>query len=128
MSSPVETAVDTYIRVWGERDPARRAALIEACFAPEGRIVTRNRDIVGHAAIAELATRLLADPQFLRVRVISAIDAQRTTFRFRGVVERKDGTSPESFDAGEVDANGRISVLLTFAGQLGDPEFETAKI
>jgi len=101
MSSPVETAVDTYIRVWGERDPARRAALIEACFGQQTR--------------SEL-------------RVISAIDAQRTTFRFRGVVERKDGTSPESFDAGEVDANGRISVLLTFAGQLGDPEFETAKI
>jgi hypothetical protein len=36
------------------------------------------------------------------------------------VVERRDGTSLEFFDAGEIDADGRISLLLTFDGPLDD--------
>jgi len=60
--------------------------------------------------------------------VTSAVDACGTTFRFRAVTERRDGTSLESFDAGEIDAAGRISVLLTFAGPLaeaGEPPAST---
>jgi hypothetical protein len=120
MPSAVEVAVDTYVRAWSERDPALRGAMIEACFSPDGRIVTPNREIRGRAALAELMTSFLADPQLLRVRVISAIDARGTTFRFRAVTERRDGTSLESFDAGEIDATGRISTLLTFGGPLAD--------
>jgi hypothetical protein len=122
MPSAVEIAVDTYIRAWNERDPAVRATMVEACFAADGRIVTRSREIRGRAALAYEMTRVLADPELLRIRVISAIDARGTTFRFRAVVERRDGTSPESFDAGEIDGAGQISVLLTFAGPLGEAE------
>jgi hypothetical protein len=118
MPSAVEIAVDTYIRMWSERDPAVRAPLLEACFAANGRMVTRSREICGRIAFADLMTRFLADPQFLRIRVISAIDAQGTTFRFRSVVERHDGTTSENFDAGQIDGDGRISLLLTFAGPL----------
>ncbi len=114
-------AVDTYIKAWGERDPEVRAAMIEACFAAGGRIVMRSREIRGRAALADEMATFLADPRLLRVRVTSAIDARDTTFRFRAVVERSDGTSLESFDAGEIDASGRISLLLTFAGPLGEP-------
>jgi len=95
--------------------------MIEACFAADGRIVTRSRDIVGRAAFADMVARVQADPQFVRVRVTSAIDACRRTFRFNGVIEHQDGsTSVESFDAGEIDESGRISRLLTFAGPLGE--------
>jgi hypothetical protein len=118
MRSNVEAAVNTYIRAATERDPEARAALIEACFAPDGRLVSRNREIRGRAALADEISRFLADPQLLRVRVVSAIDAGGTTFRFRSVVERRDGANREFFDAGEVDATGRISLLLTFAGPL----------
>lgn len=102
--------------------------MVDACFAAEGRIVTRNREIRGRAALeAEMAT-LLADPQLLRVRAISAIDARGTTFRFRAAVEYRDGRCLEGFDAGEIDADGRISLLLTFAGTLpeaGEPSAGT---
>ncbi|WP_437308158.1 hypothetical protein [Sorangium sp. So ce388] len=50
--------------------------------------------------------------------MLSFIDTGNTTFRFRSVVERSDGENFELFDAGEVDATGRISLLLTFAGPL----------
>jgi hypothetical protein len=120
MPSAVEIAVDTYIRACSERDPAARAELLTACFAADGRMVTRSREIRGRAALADELSRFLADPQLSRVHVISAIDARGTTFRYRAVAEMRDGTSAEAFDAGEIDASGRISLLLTFAGPLGD--------
>ena len=96
--------------------------MIDACFAAEGRIVAHSWEIRGRAALADAMANFLADPQLLRMRVISAVDARGTTFRFRVVVDRRDGTSLESFDAGEIDAEGRISVLLTFGGPLGDAD------
>lgn len=120
MPNAVEIAVDTFIRAWSEPDPAVRAKMVDACFAPAGRMVTRSREIRGRAALLEEMARLRADPRLLRIRVISAIDAQGTTFRYRAVADLRDGTSPESFDAGEIDADGRISLVLTFAGPLGE--------
>jgi hypothetical protein len=121
MPNSIERAVETYIKAWSERDPAVRARLLEACFASDGRVVTRSREIRGRAALASLIGSFLSDPQFVRIRATSAIDAQGTTFRFRGVAERSDGTSVEAFDAGEIDASGRISLVLTFPGPLGEP-------
>ena len=118
MASSVETAVDTYIRAATERNPELRAALLEACFTADGRVVSRSREIRGRAAVAHEIAKLLADPQLLRVRIVSAIDAGDTSFRFRSLVERRDGKHLEFFDAGEVDATGRISLVLTFAGAL----------
>ena len=127
MPSAAEMAVDTYIRAWSEGDAAVRATMIESCFAADGRIVTGSRQIRGRAALADAMSKFLADPEVLRIRVTSAIDARGTTFRFRVVTERRDGTSLESFDAGEIDATGRISVLLTFGGPLGEAPDSASK-
>jgi hypothetical protein len=110
MTNPVEIAVDTCIRASSERDPAVRATLLEACFAEDGRMVTRSREIRGRARLAAALTGFLAEPRLLRIRVASAIDARGTTFRYRAVAERRNGTSVESFDAGEIDGTGRISL------------------
>lgn len=120
MPSPVEIAVQTYIRASGERDPAARAKLLEACFAEDGRFVTRSAVIRGRAGVDAMLARSLADPQMLGFRVASVIDAAGTTFRYRSIVERRDGTSIEFFDAGEIDADGRITTLLVFSGSLAD--------
>ncbi len=120
MASAIETAVDTYIRAWSERDPALRAEMVERCFAADGRMVTRSREIRGRAALTAEMLRFLANPEIFAIYPTSAIDAVGTTFRFRSVVEWQDGTTSESFDAGEIDANGQISLLLTFAGPLAE--------
>jgi hypothetical protein len=125
MASPVEVAVDAYVRAWCERDPAKRAALVEACFADDGRMVTRGREIRGRAALLDEMARIHAEPRLARIRLASAIDARHTTFRYRGVVEFSDGTSAEALDTGEIDATGRISLVLTFAGPLAELEPET---
>lgn len=120
MSTPVETAVHTYIRAAGERDPAVRARLLEACFADHGRFVTRSSVIVGRAGVDAMISRALADPSMRGFHLSSVVDASGTIFRYRSVVERHDGTTIEFFDAGEIDADGRIATLLVFAGPLAD--------
>jgi hypothetical protein len=120
MATPVEIAVATYVRAAEERDPARRAQLLEACFAEDGRMVTAGREIRGRAAVADMLTRAHVDPKFAGVRLTSAVDARGTIFRYQSVVDFRDGTSAAFFDAGEIDASGRIVVLLTFSGPLGD--------
>lgn len=122
MSSAIEAAVLTYIQAAGESDSAARGKLLELCFAAEGRIVTRGGQIRGREAVAEMLARVHADPQFERIRVTSAIDAQGTTYRLRSVIERRDGTSLEFFDTGEIDASGKIALVLAFAGELGGPD------
>jgi hypothetical protein len=112
------SAVDLYIRAWQERDPVAREALLEQCFAVDGRFVTRSREVRGRAALAELMTSVHADPSLVAIRVVSTVDLVGRTFRFRAVVDRADGSSPEAFEAGELDADGRIALILTFPGAL----------
>ncbi len=112
------SAVETYVRAWQERDPDARARLLEQCFAADGRFVTRGRVFQGRAALAELMASVHADPLLVAIRVVSAIDAVGRTFRFRAVGDRADGTSPETFEAGELDDAGRIATILTFPGPL----------
>ena len=112
-----KTAAENYIRVSREPDAAKRAALLEECFAETGRVISRSRAIAGRAAIAEMFAAFFADPQNVGVRVLS-FDAAGNTFRFRVAVDRADGTSSEIFDAGAVDEDGRIAVILTFVGPM----------
>jgi hypothetical protein len=116
MPSAVEAAVDTYIRAWMEPDATRRAQLLERCFAADGRFLTRVQEIRGRQALAAFMTHTLAAPQLLRIVPPSAVDAVGKTFRFRAVAELRDGTRPETFEAGEIDATGQICTILTFSG------------
>jgi len=118
--SPVETAVDLYIRAGTVRDPTLRREMLDACFAADGRFVTRSGVVHGPASVDAMLARFLADPQNLGFRMLSAVDAVGSTFRYRSVVDRADGSTVEFFDAGEIDADGKISTMLVFAGPLAD--------
>ena len=65
--------------------------------------------------LASAMNEFFADPRGLSACLLSAIDAQGPIFRFRSVVEDRDGRVVfDGFDAAEVDTDGRITVLLTF--------------
>jgi hypothetical protein len=117
---PIELAVDMYIRAWNERDRAVRQMMVDECFAADGRFVARTREFRGRAALVELMAHVTSDPDLLGIRVLSAVDAQGSTFRFRAVADRRNGTGPETMEVGEVDAKGRISLILSFTGPLAD--------
>ena len=115
MPSSTEIAAQTYVAAWQEPEAAARARLIEACFAVEGRIVSRGAVIRGRAGLAAAIDAFFADPRGLSARLASVIDVQGPIFRLRAVVEDRDGRIVlDGFDAAEVDADGRIAVLLTF--------------
>lgn len=122
MANGIEAAIETYIQAWRERDAEQREKLLEACFAADGRFITRRRAIRGRVALAaEMARFHSANTHWRDIRRLSAIDTGETTFRYRGAVDFDDGTSAEAFDAGEVDAEGKIVLLLTFDGPLAGP-------
>ena len=52
MSNP--DIVDHYIAAWNERDPARRRALVERAWTPEGTYVDPARQADGLDAISEM--------------------------------------------------------------------------
>jgi hypothetical protein len=120
MASAVLMAVTTYVRAAAERDPVVRGELLESCFAESCRFVTRSSVITGRAGIDAMIARGLADPNILGFRLASVIDAAGTTFRFRTLVDRREGAPLEFFDAGEIDAEGRIATIFSFAGPLAD--------
>ncbi|MFT3692028.1 MAG: nuclear transport factor 2 family protein [Kofleriaceae bacterium] len=111
-------AIEQYIRAGETRDHDERKRLLEACFAANGRFVTRSAVLVGPAGVETMLARFLADPDNLGFRLTSVIDLVGNTFRYSSVVDRKDGTTQEFFDAGELDADGKIVTMLVFAGPL----------
>lgn len=68
-----------------------------------------------------MMARIANDPRWRCIRLTSAIDVRDRAFRMSGVVERHDGTTAESFDAGVVNAAGQIELLMTFVGPLSPP-------
>ncbi|HEY0251894.1 MAG TPA: hypothetical protein VGC41_10225 [Kofleriaceae bacterium] len=116
MSSPVAVAVATYIQANRERDPAVRARLLEECFAETGRFVTRSK-VYDRAGLTALLTDFVDNPNLVGFRV-THLQSGGTMFRYRSIVERNDGTELEFFDAGELDADGRIATMLVFSGPL----------
>jgi hypothetical protein len=122
MPSPTEIAARTYVAAWQEPDPAARARMVEACFAAEGRLVSRGQVMNGPAALVASMDSFFADPRGLSARLVSAIDVQGPLFRFHAAVADREGrVLLEGFDAAEVDADGRITVLLTFGGTAPSP-------
>ena len=121
MPSPSEIAAQTYVAAWQEPDAVARARLLDVCFAADGRIVSPGAVIRGRAALAAALDDFFADPRGLSGRLVGTIDAQGPIFRFRSLVEDRDGRIVfDGFDAGEVDVDGRITVLLTFGGAAPD--------
>lgn len=91
--------------------------MIEDCFAADGRIATSGAGICGRVELAAAIAELRADPRGLEVRLAGAIDVQGRKFRIHSVIAQRDGGATKFFDAGEVDADGRISILITFREQ-----------
>ena len=120
MSNPTEVAARSYIAAWNEPDPDVRARLLEQCWAVDARLVTGGDGYRGRAALDAAMAKFAADPRRLAARFTSPIDVQGRMFRFSGVVVQADGTvvGAEAHDVGEVDADGRIAILLTFNGPL----------
>lgn len=122
MSDPrVRSNIEAFVAAWNEHDPAVRAALIERACAEDFRMITPGRCVRGHDGLDALMADFQARRPHDRARFASAVEVHAHTFRYLGAVERPDGAPLFTLDTGEHDAEGRLLLVLTFAGAAPPP-------
>ncbi len=112
----VRSSIEAYVAAWNEHDSEARARLVERACAHEFRLLTPGRCIRGRAGLDALIAEFQKRRPDARARLTSAVEIHESTFRYVGVVEGEGGAPPENLDTGEHDAEGRILLVLTFAG------------
>lgn len=113
----IRASIDAYVAAWNEHDAAQRMRLIEQACAEDLLMRTPGKRIDGRAALDALITDFQRRRPGERAVLSSAIDVQGNVFRYAGIVEGSTSAGGgETFDAGECDADGRIRLLLSFAG------------
>src|SRR5215470_3765227 len=120
--SNVKNAALVYIQAWNENDPEIRRRLLDLCWAQDGTITSNTEYIIGRDQVFRAIEAFRRARPEDRAVLTSEIDYHHNLFRFTGKVIRTDGTSySEILDVGEVDADGRITRILTFLGPLPPP-------
>jgi hypothetical protein len=118
MNDITET-VDTYLAMWNEADPARRAQLIIEAWATKGRYVDPVQEAEGHDALSAMVDSVHERFPGHRFRRLSGVDVHHDELRFAWELAGPDGSvTVGGIDVGQVDADGR---LLRISGFFGDP-------
>ena len=111
--------VDTYFAMWREPDAAARLPLIEQAFTPDGRHVDPLVDANGHAELNEMVANVHSHYAGFGIERTSGIDRHGNQVRFSWELTAADGTIVVAgIDAGEVAADGRLSRITGFWGDL----------
>jgi hypothetical protein len=111
--------VAEYFDMWLETDESARAERIARVFTEDGRHVDPNADAKGHAGLAEMITAIHGHYPGFTMRMTTAIDAHNDQLRFGWRLESADGSlTLDGIDVGEVAADGRLSRITGFWGDL----------
>ena len=114
----LETTVDTYLAMWNETDPKRRAALIERAWAGDGRYADPMLEASGHAALGEMVAGVQAKFPGHRFRRRSGVDAHHDQLRFAWDLVTPDGAVVVAgIDVGALAADGRLERITGFFGE-----------
>jgi SnoaL-like protein len=117
--SDVTTLVDTYLAMWNETDPARRAAHIAHAFTPTARYVDPQLEAEGHAALGEMVAGVQARFPGYRFRRISGVDSHHAELRFGWELAGPDGGRVVAgIDVGAMAPDGRLARVTGFFGEL----------
>ncbi|WP_341676314.1 hypothetical protein [Niveibacterium sp. SC-1] len=117
---PLGQVLADYNAAWGERDAARRGALLERAWSERGTYTDPQAHVEGRAALVShiglVQPRL---PAGTRGVIVSAPDVHHGVFRFAW--EFRDGKGAlfmKGEDFGELDEDGRIRRIFGFFGDL----------
>ena len=117
--SDITTTVDTYLAMWNEPDPTRRAAHIEAAWAADGHYVDPMLEAAGHAALSEMVAGVHAQFPGHRFRRASGIDAHHDQVRFAWQLTGPDGSvTVAGIDVGALAPDGRLRSITGFFGEV----------
>ena len=123
-TSNVTATVDTYIAMWNETDPTKRAALIKRAWTSDGRYLDPQLEADGVAAINGMVGAVHERFPGHRFRRVSGVDQHHDQIRFAWELFATDGSvTVGGIDIGELTADGRLRRITGFFGPL--PE-ETA--
>ena len=117
--SDVTSTVDTYLEMWNETDPARRAQHIARAWTDDGHYVDPQLQAEGHAALVEMVSTVQAKFPHHRFRRVSGVDAHHDQLRFAWELAAPNGTIlVAGLDVGVIADDGRLQRITGFFGDL----------
>ena len=118
MSEVVKT-VDTYLAMWNEADPARRAEHIRSAWTADGQYLDPMLEAEGHAALGEMVAAVQARFPGHRFHRTSGVDAHHDQLRFAWELRGPDGAiAAAGIDVGRVAPDGRLARITGFFGEV----------
>jgi hypothetical protein len=111
MSDPsdVTRTVDTYLAMWNETDPGRRAEHIERVWTRDGRYADPLLEAQCHAAIGEMVAGVQARFPGHRFFRVSGIDTHHDQLRFAWELAGPEGVVVVAgIDIGTLAPDGRL--------------------
>ncbi len=111
--------VETYVRAWHERDEATRRRLLEESWADDGVYTDPGSTIEGREALVQAIAEFHEERPDVHIEVRSRIDSFGNHFRFIWTtVDAAGADLREGIDFGQLDADGRIVLIVGFVGLL----------
>jgi hypothetical protein len=115
----VATTVDTYLAMWNETDPGRRAEHIRRAWVEDGRYVDPLLEAEGYAALGDMVAGVHEQFPGHRFRRTSGIDSHHDQVRFAWELAAPDGAvTVAGVDLGELAPDGRFRAIAGFFGEL----------
>ena len=119
--STISTTVDTYLAMWNEPDPAKRAELIERAWVADGRYVDPVQEAQGHAPLSAMVAAIHERFPGQSFRRLGGIDAHHDQVRFAWELAAPDGAvTVAGIDVGALADDGRLVSITGFFGDLPD--------
>jgi hypothetical protein len=117
--SEIAKTVDTYLAMWNETDPARRAEHIERAWAQDGRYLDPLIEAEGHTALSDMVAGVQARFPNHRFRRVSGVDTHHGELRFAWELAAADGSVVVAgIDVGALAADGRLRRITGFFGEM----------
>ena len=115
----LSVAVDTHLKAYCEPDPATRAELLAAVWAPTGALFDPPFEGEGLDAIAAMTDVVLTHYAGHTFHWTTDVDAHHTFARYGWELVAPDGTAAVTgTDIVEIDAEGRLTRIVGFFGPL----------
>jgi hypothetical protein len=115
----VTKTVDTYLAMWNETDPGRRAQLIERAWTDTGRYLDPMLEAEGHAALGEMVAGVQAKFPGHRFRRVSGVDTHHDQLRFAWELAAPDrSVVVAGIDIGTLAPDGRLQRITGFFGEI----------
>jgi hypothetical protein len=117
--SDVTSTVDTYLAMWNETDPTRRAALVAQVWTGDGHYADPALEASGHPALADMVAGVQARFPAHRFQRISGVDIHHDQLRFGWELVAPDGAVVVAgIDVGQFAPDRRLQRITGFFGEL----------